>query len=95
MQINLRSPKATNCMAGNRHLSIPFYVIEKKDKLSLSEYQVYKLCTNPNDKKSMVHLLTVEIYDVETQKNCYSLWMQLLRSTIDEASQIRTQPTCW
>eukprot|EP00957_Ditylum_brightwellii_P081976 6233722-Ditylum_brightwellii.AAC.1 len=48
----------------NKLTLIPFFVIEKKSKLSPSYYQVYKICTNPKDEKYVVYLLIVGIYNV-------------------------------
>eukprot|EP00957_Ditylum_brightwellii_P087724 6680356-Ditylum_brightwellii.AAC.1 len=64
MKINLRSLKVASHMARNRHQHIPLCLKEKKEKMSPSNYQVYKLCTNLKDKKSAVSLLTVGIYKV-------------------------------
>eukprot|EP00957_Ditylum_brightwellii_P139401 10623960-Ditylum_brightwellii.AAC.1 len=66
MKINLRSLKASNHMAGNKPLPIHFYVLEQKEKMSPSGYQVYKLCTNLKDKKYVVYSLMVGIYKVGT-----------------------------
>eukprot|EP00957_Ditylum_brightwellii_P066908 5078316-Ditylum_brightwellii.AAC.1 len=66
MKINLQIFETANHTVRNRHLPIPFYVTEKKDKLSHSDYQFYKLCTNYKDSKSAVYLLAVGIYEVGT-----------------------------
>eukprot|EP00957_Ditylum_brightwellii_P166273 12658185-Ditylum_brightwellii.AAC.1 len=39
---------------------------DNKKKLSLSDYQTYKLQTNPKDKKSVVYNLVVKYYKVGT-----------------------------
>eukprot|EP00957_Ditylum_brightwellii_P115986 8848323-Ditylum_brightwellii.AAC.1 len=57
-------------------LSILFYVLEKKEKLSPSNYQVYKLWTNPKDDKLAVYLLAVKYYKVGTPEE----WLQFIDS---------------
>eukprot|EP00957_Ditylum_brightwellii_P125791 9589553-Ditylum_brightwellii.AAC.1 len=52
MKIDLRSFKFANCFVRNRHLPIPFYIPEKKEKLSPFSYQVYSLQINHKDKSS-------------------------------------------
>eukprot|EP00957_Ditylum_brightwellii_P030793 2333278-Ditylum_brightwellii.AAC.2 len=66
MNINTRSLKFVNCSARNRPPPILFYVPKKKEKLSPSDYQVYKLWTNPKDEKLSVYLLTLKHYTVGT-----------------------------
>eukprot|EP00957_Ditylum_brightwellii_P083289 6332810-Ditylum_brightwellii.AAC.1 len=80
IKIDLRSLKVTNHTSRNRPLHIPFYVLKKKEKVSPSDYQVYKLCTNPKDKKSVVFSLMVGIYKVGTPEE----WLQF----IDVISQV-------
>eukprot|EP00957_Ditylum_brightwellii_P138177 10533479-Ditylum_brightwellii.AAC.1 len=66
MKINLRSPKETNYLSGNRLTPTPFNVAEKKTQLSPLDYKVYKLCTDQKYKKYVVYLLMVGIYEVGT-----------------------------
>eukprot|EP00957_Ditylum_brightwellii_P170681 12991926-Ditylum_brightwellii.AAC.1 len=47
---------------------ILFIISEKKNKINLSDYQVYKLYTNPKDDKSLIYSLTVGIHEVEIPK---------------------------
>eukprot|EP00957_Ditylum_brightwellii_P202656 15331174-Ditylum_brightwellii.AAC.1 len=63
-------------MAENRPLLAPIYVPEKIEKLSPSNYPVYKLHTNPKDKKSVVYLLIVGIYMAGT----LSEWLQFIET---------------
>eukprot|EP00957_Ditylum_brightwellii_P043178 3271868-Ditylum_brightwellii.AAC.1 len=70
----------TNCMLTSRLAPIPFFVKEKKIKLSHVYYQIYKLYTNPRNEKSVVYLLTLGIYKVVTPEE----WLQLM----DENKQI-------
>eukprot|EP00957_Ditylum_brightwellii_P024157 1821333-Ditylum_brightwellii.AAC.1 len=59
MKIWDKSLKFANHNQGNKHPPILFYVSDDKKKLSLSDYQTYKLCTNPKDEKSVVYNLVV------------------------------------
>eukprot|EP00957_Ditylum_brightwellii_P133571 10183921-Ditylum_brightwellii.AAC.2 len=63
-----------NCPVGNRPPPIPFYVPDKKENLSPSEYQTNKLQTNPKDKKSAVYSLTAKYYKVGTPEE----WLQFI-----------------
>eukprot|EP00957_Ditylum_brightwellii_P045070 3418822-Ditylum_brightwellii.AAC.1 len=62
MKINHKSLEFTNWNIRNKRLHIPFYVPDSKMKLSSSDYQTYKLWTNPKDKKSAVYNLVVKYY---------------------------------
>eukprot|EP00957_Ditylum_brightwellii_P175261 13342557-Ditylum_brightwellii.AAC.2 len=76
MKINARSLKFVNHLAGNRAPPILFYVPRKKEKLSHLDYQVYKLWSNPKDKKLDVYSLTVKYYKVGTPKE----WLQFINA---------------
>eukprot|EP00957_Ditylum_brightwellii_P102833 7836383-Ditylum_brightwellii.AAC.1 len=80
MKINPRSLEFANCSVRNRPLPIPFYIPEKKEQPSTLYYQVYKLWTNPKDKKSAVYSLTVKYYKLGTLEE----WLQF----IDAISQV-------
>eukprot|EP00957_Ditylum_brightwellii_P120065 9161919-Ditylum_brightwellii.AAC.1 len=77
MKISERSLELANCNQGSKPLPIPFYVKDDSKKLSPSDYQTYKLCTNPKDEKSVVYNLVVLYYKVRTRKNGCSSWTQL------------------
>eukprot|EP00957_Ditylum_brightwellii_P047867 3636086-Ditylum_brightwellii.AAC.1 len=47
---------------------------DNKKKLSLLDYQTYKLRTNPKDEKSMVYNLVVKYYKVGTPEE----WLQFI-----------------
>eukprot|EP00957_Ditylum_brightwellii_P144795 11028660-Ditylum_brightwellii.AAC.1 len=64
MKISLKSLEFANCSVGNRPLPILFYILWKMEKLSPSNYQVYKLRTNPKDEKLTMHSLMVKYYKV-------------------------------
>eukprot|EP00957_Ditylum_brightwellii_P130077 9921435-Ditylum_brightwellii.AAC.1 len=64
MKFNLRSLKSAKCSFRNMPLPILLYVPEKKGKSSPSNYQVYKLWTNPKDKKMTMYSLTFKYYEV-------------------------------
>eukprot|EP00957_Ditylum_brightwellii_P148007 11269549-Ditylum_brightwellii.AAC.1 len=74
MKIDLRSLKFANYSIRNRSPPIPFYIPEKKKKLSPPNYQVYKPQTNYKDKKSVVYSITVKYYEVGTPEE----WLQLI-----------------
>eukprot|EP00957_Ditylum_brightwellii_P202597 15330873-Ditylum_brightwellii.AAC.1 len=76
MKINIRSLEFVNRSVRNRPQLILFYILEKKKKLSPSDYQVYKLQTNPKDKKLAVYSLTVKYYEVETPEE----WLQFINA---------------
>eukprot|EP00957_Ditylum_brightwellii_P204247 15338316-Ditylum_brightwellii.AAC.1 len=74
MKINLKSLKSDNYSVRNRPLPILFYILEKKEKLSPSDYQVYKLWINSKDKKLAVYSLTDKHYEVGTLEE----WLQFI-----------------
>eukprot|EP00957_Ditylum_brightwellii_P163093 12419122-Ditylum_brightwellii.AAC.1 len=61
MKISLMNIKRVNQTTANKLVPITFFMM-KKGKLSPSDYQVYKLSTNPKDMKSVLYLLAVGIY---------------------------------
>eukprot|EP00957_Ditylum_brightwellii_P021343 1609877-Ditylum_brightwellii.AAC.1 len=85
MKIITRSLKFLNSLARNRVPPILFYISEKKEKLNPLDYQVYKLQTNPKDKKLVVYSLTLKFYEVikgqniQDSKAAYTLVKSLLR----------------
>eukprot|EP00957_Ditylum_brightwellii_P185726 14140060-Ditylum_brightwellii.AAC.1 len=62
MKISNKSLKLANCNQGNKPPPVLFYVANDAKKLSLSDYQTYKLRTNPKDEKSAVYNLVVKYY---------------------------------
>eukprot|EP00957_Ditylum_brightwellii_P170523 12980174-Ditylum_brightwellii.AAC.1 len=74
MKINHKSLEVANCNQGNKPLPILFYVHGNKKKLSPSDYQTYKLHTNPKDEKSAVYNLVVKYYEVGTPEE----WLQFI-----------------
>eukprot|EP00957_Ditylum_brightwellii_P187743 14295196-Ditylum_brightwellii.AAC.1 len=66
IKIDHKSLEFANRNQGNKPLPIPFYVPVNKKKLSLLDYQTYKLLTNPKDEKSAVYNLVVKYYKVGT-----------------------------
>eukprot|EP00957_Ditylum_brightwellii_P169640 12912039-Ditylum_brightwellii.AAC.1 len=76
MKIDPRSIQFANHSVGNRPPPILFYVLEKKEKLSPSNYHVYKLQTNPKDKKLVVCFLVVKYYTVGAPEE----WLQFINA---------------
>eukprot|EP00957_Ditylum_brightwellii_P110067 8395521-Ditylum_brightwellii.AAC.1 len=74
MNIDLRRLEMTNCVLANKLTPILFYVKKKKTKLSPSDNQAYKLCTNSKDDKSAVYLLMIGIYNAGALKE----WLQFM-----------------
>eukprot|EP00957_Ditylum_brightwellii_P121671 9278695-Ditylum_brightwellii.AAC.1 len=74
MKIIKKSLKFANGNQGSRPLPILFYVANDAKKLSPSDYQTYKLCTNPKDEKSAVYNLVVKYYKVGTPEE----WLQFV-----------------
>eukprot|EP00957_Ditylum_brightwellii_P128202 9778009-Ditylum_brightwellii.AAC.1 len=66
MKISKKSLEFINRNQGSKPPPIPFYVKDDSKKLSLSDYQTYKLRTNPKDEKSGVYNLVVPYYEVGT-----------------------------
>eukprot|EP00957_Ditylum_brightwellii_P046590 3534573-Ditylum_brightwellii.AAC.1 len=74
MKISKKSLKFANCNEGNKPLPILFYVANDAKKLTPSDYQTYKLRTNPKDEKSVVYNLVVKYYKVVTPEE----WLQFM-----------------
>eukprot|EP00957_Ditylum_brightwellii_P067050 5089823-Ditylum_brightwellii.AAC.1 len=74
MKISKKSLEFANNNQGSKPLPILFYVKDDLKKLSLLDYQTYKLCTNPKDEKSAVYNLIVPYYKVRTPKE----WLQFV-----------------
>eukprot|EP00957_Ditylum_brightwellii_P047620 3617776-Ditylum_brightwellii.AAC.1 len=74
MKISDKSLKFANRNQGNKTPPIPFYMANNAKKLSLLDYQTYKLCTNPKDEKSVVYNLVVKYYEVGTPEE----WLQFM-----------------
>eukprot|EP00957_Ditylum_brightwellii_P067614 5132454-Ditylum_brightwellii.AAC.1 len=66
MKISNKSLEFVNRNQGSKPLPIPFYMVDDQKKLSLSDYQTYKLRTNLKDEKSAVYNLVVKYYKVGT-----------------------------
>eukprot|EP00957_Ditylum_brightwellii_P130261 9936983-Ditylum_brightwellii.AAC.1 len=66
IKIDHKSLKFANRNQGNKPLPILFYVPNNEKKSSPSDYQTYKLWTNPKDEKSVVYNLVVKYYKVGT-----------------------------
>eukprot|EP00957_Ditylum_brightwellii_P155695 11853394-Ditylum_brightwellii.AAC.1 len=74
MKISKKSLEFANQNQGGKSLPIPFYIKDSSKKLSPSDYQNYKLCTNPKDEKSAVYNLVVPYYEVGTLEE----WLQFV-----------------
>eukprot|EP00957_Ditylum_brightwellii_P200622 15293569-Ditylum_brightwellii.AAC.1 len=74
MKISKKSLEFANCNQGNKPLPILFYMANDAKKLTPSDYQAYKLCTNPKDEKSTVYNLIVKYYKVRTPEE----WLQFM-----------------
>ena len=74
MKIDHKSLEFANHNQGNKPLPIPFYMPDNKKKLSLSDYQTYKLRANRKDGKSAVYNLDVKYYKVGTPEE----WLQFM-----------------
>eukprot|EP00957_Ditylum_brightwellii_P193109 14703209-Ditylum_brightwellii.AAC.1 len=72
MKIDAKSLEFANCLVGDRHPPILYYVLDSNKKLSLLDYQTYKIRTNLKDEKSAVYALTVKYYKVGTPE----WWLQ-------------------
>eukprot|EP00957_Ditylum_brightwellii_P069621 5288205-Ditylum_brightwellii.AAC.1 len=66
MKIVAKSLAFANFWVGNRPLPILFHIPDKKETLSPSDYQTYKLWTNPKEDKLAVYSLVVKYYNVGT-----------------------------
>eukprot|EP00957_Ditylum_brightwellii_P009588 723068-Ditylum_brightwellii.AAC.1 len=74
MKISEKSLEFTNRNQGSRPPPISFYVDDDTKKLSPSDYQAYKLRTNPKDEKSVVYNLIVKYYKAGTLEE----WLQFV-----------------
>eukprot|EP00957_Ditylum_brightwellii_P001219 95678-Ditylum_brightwellii.AAC.1 len=74
MKISNKSLKFANRNTGNKPPPILFYVANNVKKLSQSNYQTYKLRTNPKDEKSVVYNFIVKYYEVGTPEE----WLQFM-----------------
>eukprot|EP00957_Ditylum_brightwellii_P063788 4840218-Ditylum_brightwellii.AAC.1 len=74
MKISNKSLKFANCNQGSKPPPILFYMANDAKKLSPSDYQTYKLRTNPKDKKSAVYNFVVKYYKVGTPEE----WLQFM-----------------
>eukprot|EP00957_Ditylum_brightwellii_P031155 2360425-Ditylum_brightwellii.AAC.1 len=74
MKISKKSLEFANRNQGSKPPPIPFYVKDDLKKLSPSDYQTYKLCTNLKDEKSAVYNLVVPYYKVGTPEE----WLQFV-----------------
>eukprot|EP00957_Ditylum_brightwellii_P005477 419262-Ditylum_brightwellii.AAC.1 len=66
MKISNKNLEFANHNQGNKPLPILFYVANAAKKLSMSDYQTYKLRTNPKDEKFAVYNLVIKYYKVGT-----------------------------
>eukprot|EP00957_Ditylum_brightwellii_P071516 5437260-Ditylum_brightwellii.AAC.1 len=66
MKISKKSLEFVNRNQGSKPPPIPFYVKDDLKKLSLLDYQTYKLRTNPKDENSAMYNLVVKYYEVGT-----------------------------
>eukprot|EP00957_Ditylum_brightwellii_P088221 6720213-Ditylum_brightwellii.AAC.1 len=74
MKISNKSLEFANSNQGNKPLPISFYVPDNNKKLSLLDYQTYKLRTNLKDEKSAVYNLVVKYYKVGNPEE----WLQFM-----------------
>eukprot|EP00957_Ditylum_brightwellii_P034239 2596413-Ditylum_brightwellii.AAC.1 len=74
MKISEKSLKFVIRNQGSNPLPTPFYVKDDSKKLTLSDYQTYKLRTNQKDEKSTVCNLVVKYYEVGTPEE----WLQFV-----------------
>ena len=74
MKISEKSLEFANRNQGGKPPLIAFYVKDSSKKLSPSDYQTYKLRTNPKDEKSAVYNLVVLYYEVGTLEE----WLQFV-----------------
>eukprot|EP00957_Ditylum_brightwellii_P076296 5798821-Ditylum_brightwellii.AAC.1 len=74
MKISNKSLEFANRNQGNKPPLILFYVPDNKKKLNPSNYQTYKLLTNPKDEKSVVYNLVVKYYKVGTPEE----WLKFM-----------------
>eukprot|EP00957_Ditylum_brightwellii_P136626 10419308-Ditylum_brightwellii.AAC.1 len=74
MKLNTKSLEFANHLVGNRPPPILFFTPGSEKKLSPLDYQIYKLQTNPKDKKLTVYWLMVKYYEVGTPEE----WLQFV-----------------
>eukprot|EP00957_Ditylum_brightwellii_P185906 14153721-Ditylum_brightwellii.AAC.1 len=74
MKISEKSIEFANRNQGGKPPPILFYVKYTLKKLSLSDYQTYRLRTNPKDEKSAVYNLSVPYYEVGSLEE----WLQFV-----------------
>eukprot|EP00957_Ditylum_brightwellii_P041682 3156710-Ditylum_brightwellii.AAC.1 len=74
MKIDAKSLEVAKHLVRNRPPPILFYVPDSNKKLSFSDYQTYKLRTNPKGKKLAVYSLTVKYYKVGIPEE----WLQFV-----------------
>eukprot|EP00957_Ditylum_brightwellii_P145358 11069934-Ditylum_brightwellii.AAC.1 len=74
MKIDNNSLKFANQNLRKKPLPIAFYMPDSEKKLSPLDYQIYKLRTNPKDKKLAMYNLVVKYYKVGT----YEEWLQFI-----------------
>eukprot|EP00957_Ditylum_brightwellii_P090810 6914790-Ditylum_brightwellii.AAC.1 len=78
MRINAKSLEFANHSVINKPPPIPFYMPDSDKKLSPSDYQTYKLRTNPKDEKSAVYNLVVKYYEMGTPE----AWLQFMGAIV-------------
>eukprot|EP00957_Ditylum_brightwellii_P152826 11632855-Ditylum_brightwellii.AAC.1 len=76
MKINHKGLEFANQSIRNKPSPIPFYMKDNEKKLSHSDYQTYKVRTNPKDKKLAVYNLVVKYYGVGTPEE----WLQFMEA---------------
>eukprot|EP00957_Ditylum_brightwellii_P055533 4208449-Ditylum_brightwellii.AAC.1 len=76
MKISKNSLDFANRNQGNKPLPILFYIANDATKLTLLDYQTYKLRTNPKDEKSVVYNIVVKYYEVGTPEE----WLQFMNA---------------
>eukprot|EP00957_Ditylum_brightwellii_P066656 5058459-Ditylum_brightwellii.AAC.1 len=95
MKIDNKSLKFANRNFRNKPLPIPFYMPNSEKTLSPLEYQIYKLRTNPKDKKSAVYNLVVKYYKVGTSEE----WLQFMEAIVQvikgQTSRMEMRCTLW
>eukprot|EP00957_Ditylum_brightwellii_P089234 6795220-Ditylum_brightwellii.AAC.1 len=74
MKISEKILKFANRNQGSKPPPILFYMKDDSKKLSPSDYQTCKLCTNPKDEKFAVYSLVIKYYKVRTLEE----WLQFV-----------------
>eukprot|EP00957_Ditylum_brightwellii_P161204 12273866-Ditylum_brightwellii.AAC.1 len=80
MKINTKSLEFANCSVRKKSPPILFYMPDSDKKLRPSDYQTYKLRTNPKDKKFIIYNLVVKCYEVGTPEE----WLQFMKAIAQE-----------